>query len=262
MLCNVRKIAMTSSIHPTAIVSEKAVIGANVEIGPYAVIGAVRIGPDSVIHPHVVIADGVRLGHSVEVFPGAFIGKEPKGAGAIARTPEFDRLVEIGDECSIGPHAVIYYDVKIGSNTLLGDGASVREKCTVGNRCILSRYVTVNYATSIGDRTKIMDNTHITGNMKIGDDVFISTMVGSANDNLIRSGYGNHITGPTIGDFAFVGAGATLLPSTHIGKHAVVAAGAVVTKAVEPYALVAGVPARFLRSTESANGEGQSNEHE
>ncbi len=110
-----------TSIHPTAIISDTAFIGANVQIGPYAVIGEAHIG------------------QGVEVLPGAFIGKGPKGAGALARAPEFERLVEIGDECSIGPHAVVFYDVKIGSNTLLGDGASIREQCRVGSRCILSR---------------------------------------------------------------------------------------------------------------------------
>lgn len=241
---------MVTNIHPTAIVSPNAIIAASAQIGPFSVIGNARIGANSVVHSHVVISDGVEIGDGVEIFPGAFIGKEPKGAGATARTPQFDRVVTIGDECSVGPHAVVYYDVKIGANTLLGDGASIREGCVIGSKCILSRYVTVNYATSIGDRTKVMDNTHLTGNMEIGDDVFISTMVGTANDNLIRAGYGAHITGPKIDNFAFVGAGATLLPNTHIGEHAIVGSGAVVTKAVEAYTVVAGVPARWVRAIE------------
>lgn len=234
-------------IHSTAIVAPAARIGENVSIGPYAIVGHCDIGPDCVIHSHVVIADGVRLGHAVEVFPGAILGKEPKGAGAIARKPEFDRMLDIGDECSIGPHAVVYYDVVIGANTLLGDGASIREKCRVGKHCIISRYVSVNYATHIGDRTKIMDGSHITGNMRIGSDVFIAPLVGSANDNLIRAGYADHVIGPVVGDFAFVGTGATLLPGVRIGTHAIVAAGAVVSKSIDPHTVVAGVPAKFVR---------------
>lgn len=238
---------MNTNIHPTAIISPDANIADGVRIGPFSIIGGARIGANSVIHSHVVVSDGVEIGEEVEVFPGALIGKEPKGAGATARTPSFERVVSIANGCSIGPNVVVYYDVKIGANTLLGDGASIREGCSIGSKCILSRYVTVNYATTIGDRTKVMDNTHLTGNMHIGDDVFISTMVGTANDNLIRAGYGSHITGPKINDFAFVGAGATLLPNTEIGAHAVVGSGAVVTKSVEAYTVVAGVPARFVR---------------
>ncbi|MCX7112890.1 MAG: DapH/DapD/GlmU-related protein [Proteobacteria bacterium] len=241
---------MTSKIHETAIIHPDAIISNNVIIGPYAVIGKCFIGEECIIHPHVVIADSVSLGARTEVFPGAFIGKEPKGAGALARKPEFDFHIRIGEECSIGPHAVIYYDVEIGSNTLIGDGASIREKCQIGSKCILSRYVTVNYNTKIGDRTKIMDNTHITGNAFIGSDVFISLMVGTTNDNLVRVGYANHVSGPTIEDNVVIGVGASLLPAIKIGKGATVAAGSVVTKDVAPNTLVAGVPARFVRHFE------------
>lgn len=236
---------MKTSVHSTAIISPDAVLGANVTVGPYAVIGAATIGRGSIIHPHVVIADGVQIGEQVEVFPGAFLGKEPKGAGALARQPVFERKIEIGNECSIGPHAVIYYDVTIGSNTLLGDGASIREQCRVGNYCVISRYVTINYNTSIGNHTKIMDMSHITGNAKIGSNVFISLLVGTTNDNLVRSGYSDHVLGPSIGNGAVIGVGASLLPALQIGADSTVAAGAVVTKDVPQGAVVAGVPAKI-----------------
>lgn len=234
-------------IHPTAIISPDARIAPGVRVGPYCVVGAAEIGADCVVHPHVVIGDGVKLGRAVEVFPGACIGKEPKGAGALARQPVFERTVQIGDECSIGPHAVVFYDVVIGSNTLLGDGASVREKCRIGSRCVLSRYVTINYQTTIGDGTKVMDNSHVTGHATIGRNVFISVMVGTANDNLVRAGFGEHIAGPVIEDDVVIGLGASLLPGVRLGTGCTVAAGAVVTRHVEPGTLVAGVPARFVR---------------
>lgn len=234
-------------IHPTAIISPDAVIGTNVSIAPYCVIGNAEIGEGCVIHPHVVISDGVKLGAAVEVFPGAFLGKEPKGAGALARQPVFERRVSIGAGCSIGPNAVVFYDVEIGENTLLGDGASVREKCRVGSKCILSRYVTVNYNTVIGNGTKIMDSTHITGNAVVGDNVFISLLVGLTNDNVVRAGYTDQIVGPKIEDDAVIGVGVLLLPAVIIGKGATVAAGSVVTKDVAPRTLVAGVPARLVR---------------
>ncbi len=225
-------------------------IGKNVTIGEFSVIrSGVQIGDNVIIHPHVVINEDVIIGEGVEIFPGALIGKEPKGAGAVARLPEFEKKLIIGAHCSIGPHAVIFYDVKIGVNTLIGDGASIREKCLIGSRCIISRYVTINYNTRIGDRTKIMDLTHVTGNCTIGNDVFISLNVGMANDNMIGAGgYDkNRIKGPIIHDGAFVGAGATLLPSIIIGAKAVVGAGALVTKDVLAGDLVMGVPARVIR---------------
>ena len=181
-----------------------------------------------------------------------FLGKEPKGAGALARTPEFERKVKIGNECSIGPNAVVFYDVEIGSNTLLGDGASIREKCKVGSKCIVSRYVTVNYEATIGDYTKIMDSSHITGRAVIGDNVFISIFVGTTNDNFVRSGYGAHIKGPIIEDDVVIGAGATLLPGIRLEKACTVGAGAVVTKSVKAGMVVTGVPAHPIRERQLA----------
>lgn len=234
------------SIHPTAVVSSEAELGENVRVAPYAVIGAATIGDGCVIHPHVTIGNDVRLGSGVEVFPGAVVGKEPALVGATAREAQRGGDTVIGDGCSIGPHAVIYFDVEIGTGSLIGDGASIREQCRIGQHCLISRGVTINYNTTVGDRTKVMDGTHLTGNMWIDADVFISTMVATTNDNRIREGYGDHVVGPKIHRRAIVGAGAILLPATTIGEGAVVAAGAVVTRDVAPGVTVMGAPARVV----------------
>ncbi|MEM9861386.1 MAG: DapH/DapD/GlmU-related protein [Myxococcota bacterium] len=226
--------------------TEASNIGAGCRIGEFAVIRPnVVLGEGVVIHPNVVIHEGVVIGDRVEVFPGAVIGRTPKGAGATARTPEFQEHVRIGDDCSIGPHSVVYYDVAIGANTLVGDGASIREQCVIGTHCIISRQVTINYNTKIGNRVKIMDLSHLTGNMVIEDDAFVSTMVGTTNDAMLRDA---GLAGPTIGRFAIVAAGATLLPGTRIGAHAVVGAGAVVTKDVGEREIVMGVPGKVVRT--------------
>lgn len=235
-------------------ISDKAIIqtnnlGANVAIGEFAVIRHdVTIGNNVTIHPHVVIESGVILGNNVEVFPGAYIGKEPKGPG-LARRPSFEPWIKIGDNCSIGPHSVIYYEVVIGSNTLIGDGASIREKCTIGSNCIISRYVTINYAASVGDYSRVMDGTHITGNCIVGNNVFIAPNVGMANDNALgKLSYDETaIIGPRIKDGASIGLGALLLPGVVIGENAIVGAGSVVATDVPDRAVVMGVPARVKR---------------
>ena len=170
-------------ISPLAVVATDQ-IGNNVEIHEYAIIRKnVVIGDNVVIHPHVVIEEHTTIGNSVEIFPVTYIGKKPRGAVATVRSIAYTPKVVIGDGCAIGPHAVIFYDVEIGHNTLIGDGASVREQVRIGNQCIISRYVTINYNTSIGNKSQIMDLTHITGNMTIGDNVFISVNVSTVNDN-------------------------------------------------------------------------------
>ena len=66
--------------------------------------------------------------------------------------------------------------------------------------------------------------------------------------------------GITIDDGAWIGSRVVILPGVHVGKGAVVAAGAVVTRNVPPQAMVAGVPARFVRDLDapvSATGRRQ-----
>lgn len=227
-----------------AVIHPHAKIGLNVKISPFCFIDDCEIGDNCIIHPHVYIGEGVKIGNNVEIFNGAVIGKEAKGGGATSRTIEYDKIIEIGDNCSICPHAVIYYDVFIGSNTLIGDGASIREECSIGNNCIISRYVTLNYNVCIGDRVKIMDLSHITGNTVIEDDVFISSLVGTANDNIITDGYGEHVLGQYIMEGAIIGLGANILPDIQIGENAQVGAGALVTKDIKKGILVKGIPAK------------------
>ena len=237
-------------------ISEKAIIetdhiGKNCTIRENAILRkGVIIGDNVTIHPNVIIEKGCVIGNNVELFPGTYIGKVPNSAGATARPLSFNKEIFIGDNCAIGPYATIFYDVKIGNNTLIGDGASIREQCKIGKFCIISRYVTVNYNSTIGDYTKIMDLTHITGNSIIGKNVFISIHVSTVNDNVVvnKEYDEERIVGPTIEDNVTVGAGAILLPGILISKGAMIASGSVVTKDVPKKVLVLGIPARIIKS--------------
>lgn len=221
-----------NNIHPTAVIAEDVILGENV-----------------IIHPYVIIESGVEIGDNVEIFPFAYIGKEPKGAGVICRKIEFNKKIIIGANCSIGPHVTLYYDVQIGQNTLVGDSASIREQTTIGSFCLISRHVTINYNTKIGDRVKIFDLSFLTGNCVLEDDVFVSAMVASCNNNMIRQSR-EHVESRTIGQTikkgATIGLAAVLLPNITIGENAMVGAGAVVTKDVPANSVAKGIPARAV----------------
>ena len=85
--------------------------------------------------------------------------------------------------------------------------------------------------------------------MVIGDDVFISVLVATTNDNNIGlQGYDEEkVVGPTIEDGVAIGAGANILPGVIVGEGAIVGAGAVVTKNVPKRTLVVGIPAKAVR---------------
>ena len=229
-------------------------ISKNATVAPTAKIyDGVVIKDGAIIRDFVTIYPGVIIEENVDVMEGAVIGRLPKGAGATARkTIEEYKTTIIGANSVISPHAVIYTDVIIGKNTLIGDGASIREQCVVGDYCIIGRCVTVNYNTKIGNRTKIMDNTYITGKMIIGNNVFISVLVSTTNDNNIGAkGYNEeYIKGPIIEDNVRIGAGANILPGVRIGEYSIVGAGSVVTKDVPPRKLVMGVPAKVVRDVQ------------
>lgn len=233
-----RAVVLTNHIGEGSIIDEFCVIRENV-----------IIGKNVHIFPHVVIEDGITIGDGTTIYPGTYIGKTPNGAGAISREPNFVKIIRLGKNCAVGPNAVIYYDTEIGDHTLIGDGASIRENCKVGSFCIISRHVTLNYEAVIGNHTKIMDGTHITGRATVGNNVFIGMLVSTANDNDLQARKYNpeKDIGPTIEDDVSIGEGVSILPRVRIGKGSLLGAGSVVTKDVDPYSVVVGVPARAIK---------------
>ncbi|KKG75747.1 hypothetical protein DU43_13600 [Methanosarcina mazei] len=117
-------------------------------------------------------------------------------------------------------------------------------KCgfTIGKNTIIGPYCLLwsNYAT-------ITDNILIENNVVIGPNV---TLIGVSHQKEDIARYGKVVTTVkgkiTIKNGSWIGAGSIILPNVTIHEGAIVGAGAVVTKDVEPYTIVAGVPARKI----------------
>ena len=145
-----------NKIHPSAIISPNAVLGDNVEIGPYAYIDDnVTIGDNCKIHPHAVIYSYVKIGMHCEIFPGAVVG-------AIPQDLKYDgevSYVEIGDNVTIRECATITRGTKvsgkgvtrIGDHTLIMSYVHVAHDCSIGNHCILTSYVGLAGETDVED---------------------------------------------------------------------------------------------------------------
>lgn len=131
------------------------------------------------------------------------------------------------------------------------DAARLLGSCRSAGRVRLRMPVTIYAAEQleIGDQVDIGEFTHIraNGGVRIGSRVLLAShvVVTSRAHPAMLPRYGVVEDAPVaIEDDVWIGAGAIVLPGVTVGRGAIVAAGAVVTKSVEPYTIVAGVPAR------------------
>ena len=127
----------------------------------------------------------------------------------------------------------------------------------LGRKSVIESYCCINNAVgdvTIGDHTRIGIHCTVIGPVSIGNNVNLAQgiTVTALNHNFEdvtrRIDEQGISTKPVvIGDDVWIGANAVILPGVTIGRHVVVAAGAVVTKDVPDYCVVAGVPARVIK---------------
>jgi acetyltransferase-like isoleucine patch superfamily enzyme len=165
----------------------------------------------------------------------------------------------LGAGSIVGANAVLYAGSRFGARVMIGDLASVREGCSAGDDVVLGRGVLVMYDTSIGARTRVIDGAILTGNMEIEEDVFIGPGVMTVNDNAVYlkrfALVPFRVKGPRVKRWALVGTGANLAAEITVGQGAIVAPGAVVTRDVPDWTIVAGVPARHVRDVAASDRE-------
>jgi maltose O-acetyltransferase len=121
------------------------------------------------------------------------------------------------------------------------------------------RGITIGNDTLIGERASLdgrQQLKHSEGGLVIGDHVDLASdvMIWTSQHDVHSDNYMLPIEKKVIiDDYVFIGPRAIILPGVHIGKGAVVAAAAVVTKDVEPMTIVAGVPAKPIGKREAKN---------
>ncbi|EBW8988505.1 acyl-ACP--UDP-N-acetylglucosamine O-acyltransferase [Enterobacter cloacae] len=173
-------------IHPTAIVENGAIIGANVHIGPFCIVGPhVEIGEGTVLKSHVVVNGHTTIGSNNEIYQFASIGEvnqDLKYAGESTR-------LEIGDRNRIRESVTIHRGTvqgggltKVGSDNLFMVNAHIAHDCTVGDRCILANNATLAGHVSVDDFAIIGGMTAVHQFCIIGAHVMVGGCSGVAQD--------------------------------------------------------------------------------
>lgn len=157
------------------------------------------------------------------------------------------------DKVYIHPSASVDERAEIGENSKIWINVQVREGARIGSNCILSKDVYIDHAVAIGDNCKIQNSVSVYNGVTIEDDVFVGPNACFTNDKLPRAVNAEWKVTPTlVRRGASIGANATIVCGTTIGEYAMIAAGAVVTRSVEPYALMMGNPARCVGYVDEA----------
>jgi acetyltransferase-like isoleucine patch superfamily enzyme len=146
----------------------------------------------------------------------------------------------------------------IGDGTRIWQFAIVLAGAKIGSECNICAHVFIEGDVTVGDRVTVKCGVQLWNGLRVGDDVFIGPNVTFTNDLFPRSKkYPDRYLETVIENGASIGAGAVILPGLTIGALALVAAGAVVTRSVEPGSLVCGNPAKHVRFIEEGEINGR-----
>lgn len=136
----------------------------------------------------------------------------------------------------------------IGPGTRIWQYVVILQGAKIGANCNVCAHVLIEGDVQIGNNVTVKSGVYLWDGLRIEDDVFIGPNATFTNDLLPRSKiYPSQFKKTHIRRGASIGANATILPGLEIGEFSMVGAGAVVTKNVEPYAVVAGNPAKVIR---------------
>jgi UDP-N-acetylglucosamine acyltransferase len=194
------------------------------------------------IDPHAIVSPRAQLGTGVTVGPFAVIGAD----------------VVLGARTTVGAHAVIEGPTRVGEDNQIFQfasiGAAPQDKkykgeptqLTIGDRNVFREFCTMNRGTAsgrghttIGSDCLFMAYSHVAHDCSIGDKVILANC----------ATMGGHVQ---IGDWAQLGGLSAIHQFCKVGAHAFVAGGAILTRDLPPYVMIAGNPA----APHSINSEG------
>lgn len=173
------------NIHETAIVDPRAIIHANVQIGPYAVIGPdTEIGEGTCIDAHVVIHPYTKIGAYCHIYPSSSIGGDPQDLKFKGERS----YVIIGDHTDIREFVTISratgeeLETRVGSHCLLQANTHVAHNCQVGNYVVMSSFSGLAGHVIVEDRAVIGGMAGVHQFVKVGRNAMVGAMTKVVQD--------------------------------------------------------------------------------
>ena len=239
-------------ISKKADVNLRAIIGKNVEIDAFAQVADdvniednVKVGRGTIINSHssinkdTIIEANCIIGHptKLDLVKTDHSSTDPNLKDLIVS----DRQAIIGENSIIRSGTTIYSHTNLGSGFNTGHNAVIREHTYIGSHCIVGSNSVLNGYSRIGEYTRINTLCALPQSMRIGNGVFIATLVAFSDNDRAFPGEGNKAA--IVEDYVRIGIGVNILPRIRLGRGCLIGAGAVVTKDVPEKALAYGVPA-------------------
>lgn len=165
---------MSNTIHPSALISNKANLGSGNTIGPFVVIeDDVSIGDNNVLLSGAVLKSGTQLGNENKIHEHAVIGGLPQDLGFDAATSSY---VKIGDKNTIREFVTIHRASQANKATELRNENYIMTQVHIGHDCELGNNVIIAPSSGLGGFVTVEDKAFISGGVMIHQFVHIGSL--------------------------------------------------------------------------------------
>ena len=151
---------MAAKLHPTAIIESGAQLGADVEIGAYAYVGAtVTLGQGTRLHHHASVEGNTVLGSACEVFPYACIGGQTQDMKFKGGSPG----LRIGDRNVFREYVTVHCATDDGDVTRIGSDNVLLAACHVAHDCVLGDHIVMSNGAVLAGHVVVEEHVVIGG---------------------------------------------------------------------------------------------------
>lgn len=224
------------------VIADGAVLGDHIVLGHNCIIeDSVVIGDNTYIDSNTIIRSNTTIGKNSFIGSNCIIGEYWKDFCIDCKTHEHP--LTIGENALIRSGSILYAGSVIGTDFQTGHQVTIREKAKIGKHVSIGTLSDIQGNCNIGNYVRLHSNVHIGQLSEIDDFVWIFPYVVLTNDPTPPS---ENFVGVHVHSFAIIATGSVIMPGLDIGRDCLVGAGAIVTKLVEPYAVVVGNPAKAI----------------